>query len=215
MLPKPFRGRATLALMAQGPIQLGWEHAPGAIHAHGALSGGVGVICVAGPVGSGKTTLARRLVARGGALLISTDDYLPDYHATPEHLRDEPGSARLDELVRHLRDLLAGRGVEVPVWSFHEHRRTGTRRVEGPGLVVVEGIHALHPDLDAVRSVGVLVEADRAVRWARWEAIESSGQRGWGVERARAFFDRVADPTFERHLPLYRPRADFVVRNDA
>lgn len=173
-----------------------------------------GVVCIAGPVGSGKSTLARRLAEHGDCLLISTDDYLPDYDAIPEHLRDEPGSAHLPELADHLSELLAGRAVSLPVWSFHEHRRTGLRLAEPTGLILVEGIHALHHSLDPVRRVGVLVEAGRETRWARWEALESSGQRGWGVEKARTFFETVADPTFERHRPAYLARADFIVRND-
>ena len=184
------------------------------ILAHAATRSGPTVVCIAGPVGSGKSTLARRLAGSGPALLISTDDYLPDYDATPEHLRDEPDSAHLPELAGHLADLLRGRSVELPVWSFHEHRRTHLRRAEPAPLIVVEGIHALHAGLDAVRCLGVMVMAGTATRWARWEALESSGQRGWGVEKARAFFESVADPTFARHQSGYLRRADYLVLNE-
>lgn len=197
------------------PVHADWGNAPELIRAHAGRSAGPSVICITGPVGSGKSTLARRLAQPGDSLLISTDDYLPDYHATPEHLRDEPDSAHLPELADHLAELLAGRAVDLPVWSFHEHRRTGRRRAQPAELILVEGIHALHHSLDPVRQVGVLVEARRETRWARWESLESSGQRGWGVEKARVFFYTVADPTFERHRPAYLARADFIVRNDA
>lgn len=198
---------------ARQPDRLDWKNAPSTLLAR--LDASPGVVCIAGPVGSGKTTLARRLAAIADARIISTDDYLPDYDQTPEHLRDEPDSARLPELTAHLTELLAGRAAEIPVWSFHEHRCTGSRRVEPAPLLVVEGIHALHPAMDPVRAIGVLVQASARTRWGRWEAIESSGQRGWGVEKARAFFENVADPTFERHMHRYRARADFLVVNES
>lgn len=173
------------------------------------------VVCVSGPVGSGKSTLAARLVSlHTDAAVISTDDYLPDYARVPEHRRDEPDASHLDELCEHLGVLTSGASAEIPEWSFHEHRRTGSRLVRPARLIVVEGIHALHATLDRARSLGVLVEASSKTRWARWEILESSGQRGWGVEKARAFFEGVADPTFARYRDDYLTRADALVVND-
>lgn len=213
MLPESVPRLGYPERLPQRPIHLEWHAAPQAILAHTTTGEQPAVCCIAGPVGSGKSTLAARLGSSDGVLL-STDDYLPDYHTTPDHLRDEPGSAHLGELAFHISELLAGRPTDTPVWSFHEHRRAGMRRVQPAGLIVVEGIHALHAALDPVRTLGVLVDASAATRWARWEILESTGQRGWGVEKARAFFDAVADPTFLRHRPAYLARADYLVIND-
>lgn len=172
------------------------------------------LIRVAGPVASGKSTLAARLAAAAGGLLISTDDYLPDYDITPEHLRDEPELSHLPELAGHLADLIAGRAVDLPVWTFEDHRRTSVRRAEPKPLVVVEGIHALHRSLDGAGGLCVFVHAGAEVRRARWEARELAGERGWPVEQALAFFDAVADPTFARHRAAYEARADLIVVND-
>lgn len=210
--PEPVQERPR---QSDRPPALPWADAPRRILDHPALYAAPSVVCIAGPVGSGKSTLARRVSDVAPALLIRTDDYLPDYEITPEHLRDEPDSAHLPELAEHLAQLLRGYPVDLPVWCFHEHRRTATRRAEPSPLIVVEGIHALHAGLDTVRSLGVLVHADPQTRWARWEALESSGQRGWGVEKARTFFHTVADPTFERYREDYLRRADLIVLNDA
>jgi uridine kinase len=101
----------------------------------------------------------------------------------------------------------------VPVWSFKSHRREGHIEVAPARLIVVEGIHALHDPPHAHVDVGVYVEAPAPVRWARWEVLESSGARGWGVEAAREYFDRVAEPTFVAHAARYRGRAHFIVTN--
>lgn len=200
--------------MSTDPIKLEWDNAVATIlgDAHAP-----GVIRVAGPVGSGKSTLARRLIDHAGGVLLSTDDYLPDYSSTKEHLRDEPESSHLDELAGHVEQMARGEPTHIPTWSFHEHRRIGSRMVQRGAIdriIVIEGIHALHSTLARISSIGVFVDATRATRWARWEAIESSGQRGWGVEKARAYFDSVAEPTFEKYRSGYTAEADYVVMNN-
>ena len=51
------------------------------------------------------------------------------------------------------------------------------------------------------------------MRWSRWETLELTGQRGWGVDKARAYFDQVAEPTFAAAEDQYRACADIVVIN--
>ncbi|MEM9374230.1 MAG: hypothetical protein AAGA55_11355 [Planctomycetota bacterium] len=198
-----------------GAIQIDWHDAPERISSMLQTGEDPAVVCISGPVGSGKSTLAARLVRSvEHAALIATDDYLPDYASVPEAQRDLPGRAQLDELAGHVGLLKSGHPATVPVWSFKSHSRVGNRKIEPATLIVVEGIHALHRKLDAVRSLGVLVTASPRLRWARWEVLESSGQRGWGVDRARRFFETVADPTFDRFRPHYLSRADIIVTND-
>jgi uridine kinase len=200
------------------PVLISWSEAPAKILSRVESHGSPRLIRVAGPVASGKSTLAARLAAETNALLISTDDYLPDYDITPEHLRDEPDSSHLLELAGHLADLLAGRPADLPVWTFEHHRRTGIRKASPTPVIVVEGIHALHPNLDRTPDdageLCVFVHAGAKLRRARWEARERAGERGWPVDQALAFFDAVAEPTFARHRAIYEARANLVVIND-
>lgn len=171
------------------------------------------IVAITGPVGAGKSTLAGRV----GDLVIATDDYLPDYDIVPEHQRDLPEFADLPRLVADLRELRVGRYAEIPTWSFHSHKREGYRRLDppaAPGLIAVEGIHALHDRVLPATDLRVFVDAPRDIRWSRVEARELSGARGWGVEVAREFFANVAEPTFARLAPLYRLAADVVVVNE-
>ncbi len=198
--------------VTHAPEIIDWADAPDHIVAR--LSGSRPVVGITGPAGAGKSTLAGLIADRTGGLVISTDDYLPDYEGLPVEQRDLPRHADLALLAEHLRLLRAGSSARVPVWSFHEHRRTGYRMV-GPasGPIVCEGLFALHESLGDAVDVRVYVDAPPAVRRARWEAIERRGERGMGVEAALRFFDDVADPTYAKYAPAYRQAADVVVRN--
>jgi uridine kinase len=167
------------------------------------------IIAITGPVGAGKSTLARAL----GATILATDDYLPDYAAVAPLERDDPRHADLARLARDLASLRAGSETLVPSWCFHAHRRVGEKRIAPADLIIVEGIHALHPPAGDAADLRVFVDAPPSVRWSRWEALETRGERGMGVARAREHFESVAEPTFQRFAPGYRAAAHLIVVN--
>ncbi|MEL6497880.1 MAG: hypothetical protein AAF937_02725 [Planctomycetota bacterium] len=172
------------------------------------------IIGITGPVGSGKSTLAQRICGTVGGLVISTDRYLPDYERVPAADRDLPEHSDLDRLAADLAELADSGRATIPRWSFHEHRRVGEDGVTATGPIICEGIFALHDTVARGISVGVFVDAAPSTRWQRWEAIETSGARGWGVETARTHFETVAEPTFRRFEAEYRRHADIVVFNE-
>jgi uridine kinase len=117
------------------------------------------LVLISGPSSSGKTTFSKRLAIqmRVNALRnisVSTDDYFLDREATP---RDENGhydfetpvAIDIDLLNRQLLDLLAGKEVETPKFSFQEGRRVGSRKIQlaADETLILEGIHALNPIL--------------------------------------------------------------------
>ncbi len=191
--------------------KVSWSEASAVIRGEALARARPAVVAVSGPVGAGKSSLAARI----SACVVSTDSYLPDYDAVSEHARDLPESADLPLLREHL--ALLGRGLEapVPVWSFRDHKRVGASRVLPGEIVVVEGLHALHESLHAFTHLKVFVEASPATRLRRWEKLEESGERGWGVEAARRYFADHAEPTFARSSASYRAWADLIVTNES
>ena len=122
--------------------------------------GGAGIVLVAGPSSSGKTTSTKRLAIQLATNLIvpkmiSLDDYFVDRDKTP---KDESGdydfeslyALDLDRLNSDLRRLLSGEEVNIPTYSFELGRRIEKKkplRLEKDDVLLMEGIHGLNPEL--------------------------------------------------------------------
>ena len=123
---------------------------------------GVKMVLIAGPSSSGKTTTCKRLSIQ---LLtcgirpvpISLDDYFVDRDKTPrqpsgDYDFESIHALNLPLLNAQLAALFRGEEVELPRYNFTEGKseRSGNRLRMLPGdVLVVEGIHALNPELTA------------------------------------------------------------------
>lgn len=132
---------------------------------------------VAGGTGSGKTTVAEAILrAVGGESIayIAHDSYYRDVDWPSEgellhHNFDHPDALDTDLLIEHLRQLKAGRPIEVPIYDFVRHRRTGeTRRVEARPVLLIEGILIfVEPELRELLDFKIFVDTDPDVRLIR------------------------------------------------
>ena len=135
------------------------------------------VIGVAGGTGSGKTTVANQILQRVGAehiTYIPHDAYYRDHSHLPPAERaqvnyDHPDSLETELLIEHLKELRAGRTVEIPEYDFTTHTRTQrTRRVEPAPVVLVEGILVfVERELRQLFDVKLYVDTDADVRFIR------------------------------------------------
>ena len=174
------------------------------------------VLGLAGGSGAGKTTLVDGLTSRlrGDVSVLWFDEYYHDLvHLSPEQRAavnfDHPDS--LDEvlLIEHLDGLLAGRPVDVPVYDFATHTRTGrTRRVEPRPVVVVDGILVLAvPALRSRLDLAVFVDAPAEVRLAR-RMYRDVRERGRTTAGVRAQFEATVAPMHEAFVDPSAEHAD-------
>jgi uridine kinase len=135
------------------------------------------VIGIAGGSGSGKTTVAQEILQRVGPdriAFLQHDSYYKDLSGLPPAQRaevnfDHPNSLETELLIQHIIALREGKAVEIPIYDFSTHSRTGqTYTVHPRPVIVVEGILIFtEPALRDLFDVKIFVDTDSDIRFIR------------------------------------------------
>lgn len=140
---------------------------------------GLYLIGIGGRGGAGKSTLARRFV---GAQLVGTDEFWDGSDFELSRLR-----------VEVLEPLLERRTAHFHGFDWTAQRPFAAERVVRPeGVVVVEGVCALHRSLRDAYDLRIWVEAPRELRLARGLARDG--------EAARRTWEEVWMPSEDRYV---------------
>ncbi|MBO4406220.1 MAG: uridine kinase, partial [Clostridia bacterium] len=148
------------------------------------------VIGICGGSGSGKTTVAEKLMEAfpGKALLLSMDYYYRRHDELSYEERcainyDHPDSLEIPLMIEHLKALKRGETVTVPQYDFTVHNRSEKVLVlESKPLIVVEGILLFTDDrLTDLMDIRVFVDTDADVRVLR-RAKRDMAERGRSME---------------------------------
>lgn len=135
------------------------------------------VFGVAGGTASGKTTVARNILAGVGASQVAYlphDAYYRDRSDLPLEERaqlnyDHPKSLETGLLVKHIKQLLRWQVVHVPVYDFTTHLRTSqTVVVEPSPIILVDGILIFtRRKLRDLMDIKIFVDTDSDIRFIR------------------------------------------------
>ncbi len=107
------------------------------------------IIGICGGTGSGKTTVANRIlesVSQSEVVFLQQDSYYRDLGQMPLDYRrkinyDHPDAIDNELLCEHVRALKRGESVELPLYDFKtDTRRAETMRLEPKGIIIIEGI---------------------------------------------------------------------------
>ena len=161
------------------------------------------IIGICGGTGSGKTTVANRIlesVSASEVAFIQQDSYYRNLKDLPLDYRnavnfDHPDALDNDLLVHHIRKLKAGGSVELPIYDFKTHTRLNeTVLIEPKPIVIIEGI-LIFVDTRLLEQMDIKVFVDtpddiRFIRRLRRDIAE----RG-----------RTLDSVIEQYLATVRP----------
>lgn len=177
------------------------------------------MVGVAGGSGSGKTALARSLAERFGseAALIFHDNYYCrrdelTWDERAEINYDEPDAFETSLLSAHLDSLLAGSEIDVPVYDYAQHNRSGdTIRLAPAPIIFVEGVLVLHEEALRDRfNLKLFVETDADVRILR-RIKRDVLERGRTIESVEAQYLATVKPMHERYVEPSKTWADVII----
>jgi uridine kinase len=161
------------------------------------------IIGICGGTGSGKTTVANRIlesVAAREVIFLQQDSYYRNLDQLPLDIRnalnfDHPDAIDNDLLVEHVRALKSGKAIDLPVYDFKtDSRMAETIRVEPRPIVIVEGILIFaETRLLKEMDIKVFVDTPDDIRFIR-RLRRDIAERG-----------RTAESVIEQYLLTVRP----------
>ncbi len=178
------------------------------------------IIGISGGTGSGKTTLARRViqaVGRENVNLIEQDSYYRNLEDMPLDERhkanfDHPDAIDGDLLVNHLKRLKRGLEVEMPVYDFKSHTRSSkSARLKPKPVLIVEGILIFaEPRILSLLDVRVFVDTPADVRFIR-RLKRDIDERGRTVESVIEQYFTTVRPMHHEFVEPSKRNADIII----
>lgn len=186
------------------------------------------LIGIAGGSGSGKTTLADSLVNFFGedeVSILRHDNYYKrhDDMTYEERTRlnyDHPDAFDTELLCAHIRELKAGRAVEMPVYDYTVHNRSDQTTTVLPNpVIILEGIMIFaEPLLLELMDFKIFVDTDADERILR-RIIRDVKRRGRSLDSVIRQYRETVKPMHDQFVEPSKRKADIIIpqggRNDA
>jgi len=178
------------------------------------------VLGIAGGTGSGKTTVARAIVERIGADQVAYLEHDSYYHDLDHLSSDERRQVNFDHpdafdsplMVDHVRQLLAGRPIEQPEYSYTDSvRLPATRTIAPRPVIVVEGILVLENEpLRRLMDIKIFVDTDDDIRLLR-RVRRDTHERGRTLDSVLGQYEATVRPMHLAFVHPSRRHADVII----
>ena len=178
------------------------------------------IIGVTGGSGSGKTSVSRAILANfpnAKIAVIEHDSYYKDQsHLTFEERvttnYDHPLAFETDLLINHLKELIADRPVDIPIYDYTQHTRSEkSYRQEPQDVFIVEGILVLEDQrLRDLMDIKLFVDTDDDIRIIR-RIKRDMQERGRSLDSINEQYTRVVKPMYHQFIEPTKRYADIVV----
>ena len=178
------------------------------------------LIGIAGGTGSGKTSIAKKLLeeyGNGDVVVIEQDAYYRDIsNITMEdrHLQnlDHTDAIDIELFNQQLISLIKGQIVEVPIYDFSTHSRLkDTKTVHPHRVIIVEGILTLHYTiLRELMDIKVFVDTPNDIRFIR-RISRDIDKRNRTVESVIDQYLKTVRPMHEQFVEPSKYFADIII----
>ena len=178
------------------------------------------IIGICGGTGSGKTTLARKIietVGRENVILVEQDSYYRNLADMPLDERRQANFDHLDAfdngmLVGHLKRLKQGQSIEMPIYDYKKHVRSKEfEHLEPKPVVILEGILIFaEPRILELLDVRVFVDTPDDLRFIRRMQRDIS-ERERTVESVVAQYFATVRPMHHEFVEPSKRYADIII----
>ncbi len=182
------------------------------------------IIGICGGTGSGKTTLARKIietVGRESVILVEQDSYYRNLADMPLDERrqanfDHPDSIDSDMLRNHLKRLRLDQQIEMPIYDFRTHtRKNEFEHIDPKPVVIVEGILIFaEPRISELLDVKVFVDTPDDIRFIR-RLQRDITERGRTTESVIAQYFATVRPMHYEFVEPSKRQADIIIPENA
>ena len=176
------------------------------------------VVGVAGGTGAGKSTIVKEIIKKLGSEKVSVIQHDSYYKNRPELSFEErtkinfdhPDSLETNLLVEHVKLLISGKSVGIPV--FHHFtkylRDSNTKKVESRPILIVEGILVLNDKkLRELMNLKVYIDLPSDLRFIRRLKRDLS-ENGQSVESVTNQYLSTIRPMHEEYVEPSKIHAD-------
>src|SRR5438270_1687363 len=178
------------------------------------------IIGISGGTGSGKTTVAQKIIAPVGndnVVYLQQDSYYRNLGDMPLDLRhrvnyDHPDAFDTDLLINHLEALRAGESIEQPIYDYPTHsRRSETIHVGPRPVIIVEGILVfVNSQMRALMDLKIFVDTDADIRFIR-RLDRDVHERGRTVESVIVQYTTTVRPMHLQFVEPSKRYADIII----
>lgn len=178
------------------------------------------IIGIGGGTGSGKTTVAMKIINSVGArsvVYLQQDAYYRNLGDMPIDLRhkvnfDHPDAFDTELLINHLAALRAGEGIEQPIYEYATHsRKPETLRVAPRAVIILEGILVfVNPELRALMDLKIFVDTDADLRFIR-RLDRDVHERGRSLESVISQYTTTVRPMHLQFVEPSKRYADIII----
>ncbi|MFP5264944.1 MAG: uridine kinase [Blastocatellia bacterium] len=178
------------------------------------------IIGISGGTGSGKTTVAQKIINSVGGdnvVFLQHDSYYRNLGDMPMELRhkvnfDHPDALDTDLMMNHIEALRAGESIEQPTYDYATHsRRSETVHVSPRPVIIVEGILVfVNPEMRALMDLKIFVDTDADIRFIR-RLDRDVHERGRTVESVISQYTTVVRPMHLQFVEPSKRYADIII----
>lgn len=182
------------------------------------------IIAITGASASGKSSIAstvhkelRNDLGCEEIGIIAEDSYYKDqsHLEMSERVKtnyDHPSSMDRDLLIQHLKDLKNGTAVDIPVYSYVDHTRTGeTKHFTPKKIVILEGILLLTDErVRQLADISVFVDTPSDICFIR-RLQRDMEERGRSLQSVIDQYRATVRPMFLQFIEPSKQYADIVI----